>query len=57
MKPLIQYVIAVTVVWTIILFAAWFMDGGARFKTFAMVCGGFAVGMLAMYIAMHLYKW
>jgi hypothetical protein len=57
MKPLSQYIIAVTVVWAIILCATWFMDGGARFKTFALICSGFAIGMLAMYIAMHIYAW
>jgi len=28
----------------------------ARFQTFALVCLGFALGMLAMYIAVHVYK-
>lgn len=57
MKPLTNYIIAVTVVWAVILLVTWFLDGGARFKTFALICSGFAIGMLAMFIAMHVYKW
>jgi len=28
-----------------------------RFATFAHVCGGFLLGMCAVYIAMHVYRW
>ncbi len=57
MKPsLNHYIIGVAVVWAIILCAAWFINNGVRFKTFAQVCGGFAIGMLAMYLAMHVYR-
>jgi hypothetical protein len=54
---LIWYVIGVAIVWAVILCAAWLFDGGAHLKTLALVCGGFAIGMLAMYIAVHVYKW
>lgn len=54
---LIWYVVSVAIVWAVILCAAWIFDGGARFRTLASVCGGFAIGMLAMYIAVHLYRW
>jgi hypothetical protein len=54
--PLSQYVIAVLVVWAVILVGMWFFDR-ERFATFAHVCGGFLLGMCAMYIAMHLYRW
>jgi hypothetical protein len=54
---LIWYVIGVAVVWAVILCTAWLFDGGAHLKTLALVCGGFAIGMLAMYIAVHVYKW
>ena len=56
-QPLIQYVIGVVVVWAIILSAMWFSGDVARFRTFACVCGGFMLGMLAMYIAVHIYRW
>jgi hypothetical protein len=54
--PLIVYVIAVAVVWAVLLAVMWFLGDIARFQTFALVCFGFALGMLAMYIAMHVYK-
>jgi peptidoglycan/LPS O-acetylase OafA/YrhL len=54
--PLIVYVIAVAVVWAVLLAVMWFLGDIARFQTFALVCLGFALGMLAMYIAVHVYK-
>ncbi len=54
--PLIVYVIAVAIVWAVVLGLAWFIGGPARFNTFALVCLGFALGMLAMYIAVHVYQ-
>jgi hypothetical protein len=54
--PLIVYVIGVAVVWAVILGVMWFLGGIARFQTFALICLGFALGMLAMYIAVHVYK-
>ena len=54
--PLIVYVIAVAVVWAVLLAVMWILGDVVRFQTFALVCLGFALGMLAMYIAMHLYK-
>jgi len=54
--PLIRYVIGVAVVWAVILGVMWFLGDIARFQTFALVCFGFALGMLAMYIAVHVYK-
>jgi hypothetical protein len=55
--PLYMYVIGVAVVWAVILGVMWFLGDMARFRTFASVCGGFALGMLAMYIAVHVYAW
>jgi peptidoglycan/LPS O-acetylase OafA/YrhL len=54
--PLIVYVIGVAVVWAVLLVVMWFLGDIARFQTFALVCLGFALGMLAMYIAVHVYK-
>jgi hypothetical protein len=54
--PLIVYVIGVAVVWAVLLGVMWFLGDIARFQTFALVCLGFALGMFAMYIAMHVYK-
>ena len=54
--PLIVYVIAVAVVWAVLLTVMWFLGDIARFQAFALVFLGFALGMLAMYIAVHVYK-
>jgi len=52
---LIVYVIGVAIVWAVVLVLAWFIGGPARFNALALVCLGFALGMLAMYIAVHVY--
>jgi hypothetical protein len=54
--PLFVYVVGVAVAWTVVLGIAWFTGGPTRFNTFALVCFGFALGMLAMYIAVHVYR-
>ena len=54
--PLIVYVIGAAVVWAVILGGLWFLGDIARFQTFALICSGFALGMFAMYIAVHVYK-
>ena len=54
--PLIVYVIGVAVVWAVILGIMWFSGDIARFQTFALVGFGFALGMVAMYIAVHVYR-
>jgi hypothetical protein len=57
-KPrLRRYVVAVAVTWAIVLAIAWAVGGAARFHVFATVCGGFFLGMLAMYVAVHVYAW
>jgi hypothetical protein len=55
--PLTRYVIGVLAVWAIILCSTWFIGGGKKFRTFALFCAGFLIGMPAMYIAVHLYSW
>lgn len=52
-----MYVIGVAVVWVIILGLSWFGIIWTPFDKVVSVCGGFALGMLAMYIAVHLYRW
>ncbi len=56
-RPLYVYVIGVAVVWAVILGTMRFLGHTASFHTFALVCFGFGLGMLAMYIAVHLYTW
>lgn len=56
-RPLYLYVIGVAVVWAIILTLSWFGIIWKPFHDVVTVCAGFALGMLAMYIAVHLYNW
>lgn len=55
--PLIRYMVGVLVVWAFVLGLAWIIGGAERFKIIAVFCAGFLFGMLAMYIAVHLYAW
>ena len=54
--PLARYVVAVLVVWTVILCVMWFAGDRARFRAVATFCAGFLAGMLAMFIAVHVYR-
>jgi uncharacterized membrane protein YjdF len=54
--PLSRYVIAVVVVWTVLLCATWLAKDRAHFNLVAAFCAGFLAGMLAMLIAVHLYR-
>ncbi len=54
--PLYLYVIAVAAVWAIILGVTWSL-APATFNKLSILCGGFALGMVAMYIAVHVYSW
>jgi hypothetical protein len=56
-QRLSRYVRAVAVTWAVVLAIAWLVGGPARFHLYASVCGGFFLGMLAMYIAVHVYIW
>ncbi len=54
--PLVVYLMGIAVVWAVVLGLGWLIGGSERLNLLAMVCFGFAVGMLAMYIAVHVYK-
>jgi len=56
-RPLYVYVIGVAVVWTAILGLMWWLGRTQIFYACVSACEGFMLGMLAMYIAVHLYKW
>lgn len=56
-RPLYIYVLAITIVWTVILVGLWLLSTKANFHTYSLVFLGFALGMLAMYIAVHIYEW
>jgi hypothetical protein len=55
-RPLYVYVIATAIVWALLLGGVWFL-ATPRFHDILTVCGGFFIGMLAMYIAVHVYRW
>ena len=50
------YIIAVIIVWAVILIAVRLMGDTVRFRTISIFCAGFLIGMLAMWIAVHVYK-
>jgi len=51
-----RYIIAVVLVWAVILTVARLFGSSERFKTMSIFCAGFLIGMLAMWIAVHVYK-
>jgi hypothetical protein len=56
-RPLSLYVIGVVVVLALANYFAWSMGGAAKLRIFELLSLGFLLGLLAMYIAVHLYKW
>ncbi len=56
-KPLHVYIIGVIIALVIVNYVAWLVDSTATFHTSLLVSGGFLLGLLAMYIAVHLYRW
>ncbi len=55
-RPLYVYIIAVMVVWAALLGYVWFRYA-LHFTGALALCGMFFMGMLAMYIAVHVYRW
>ena len=55
--PLSLYVTGVIIVLAIVDCIAWFALGGIHAKSIGVFSGGFLLGMLAMYIAVHLYRY
>ena len=55
--PLGLYVAAVMVVLVIVNYFAWLIRGNSSLGSIGIFSIGFLVGMLAMYIAVHLYRW
>ena len=51
-----RYIIAVIIVWAFILVIVKFFGSAERFRTMLIFCAGFLIGMLAMWIAVHVYK-
>lgn len=55
--PLSLYVIGVIIVLVLVNCIQWYVGGEARLKGMELFSTGFLMGMLAMYIAVHLYRW
>ncbi len=51
-----RYIVSVVIVWAVILILVRFFASGERFRTMSIFCAGFMIGMLAMWIAVHVYK-
>jgi len=56
-RPLMQYVVGIVIALAIVNLIAWRIDSGTVLRTSELVSLGFLLGMLAMYIAVHLYRW
>jgi len=56
-RPLSVYVVGVVIAIVIVNIIAWFTGGGDKLHTTMIFSLGFLLGMLAMYIAVHIYKW
>jgi hypothetical protein len=55
-NPLVRFEIGVAIAWAVALVLAWLVGGPAKLNTYAILCAGFVMGMLAMFIAMHVYR-
>ena len=55
--PLWLYVVGVIIALVLVNYISWFLGGKAKLQTVEVFSGGFLLGMLAMYIAVHLYRW
>ncbi len=55
--PLKVYVISVIIVLIILNILVWYLRGSAESMIVMVFSAGFLLGMLAMYIAVHVYRW
>jgi hypothetical protein len=56
-RPLWIYIVGVVIALVIVNYLAWLVDSAVTLHTSLLVSGGFLLGLLAMYIAVHLYRW
>ena len=56
-RPLWRYVVGVLIALAIVNVLAYLTGGDAKLHTSGLVSLGFLLGMLAMYIAVHLYSY
>ena len=55
-RALTTYVIAVVIVLAVVTGIRWFVGGYEEAAKMLIFSGGFLCGMIAMYIAMHVYR-
>ncbi len=55
--PLYLYVIGVIIALVLVNYISWLVGGEAKLKSVELLSAGFLLGMLAMYIAVHIYRW
>ena len=55
--PLWLYVVAVILVLAIVNYTSWLKGGASKLHNVEYLSAGFLLGMLAMYIAVHVYRW
>ncbi len=55
--PLWIYVVGVVVVLAIVNYIVWLRGGTGEFEAVKILSLGFLLGMLAMYIAVHIYRY
>lgn len=56
-RPLNVYVMGVIIALIVINYVAWITGGETKLHMAELVSLGFLLGMLAMYIAVHIYRW
>ena len=55
--PLWVYVVGVIIALAVVNGIAWFVGGAAKLRSLELFSAGFLFGMLAMYIAVHIYSY
>jgi len=56
-RPLWVYIVGVLVALGIVNYVSYLTGGAAKLHTSSLVSYGFILGLIAMYIAVHLYRW
>jgi hypothetical protein len=55
--PVWLYVVCVIAALAIVNYIAWLTGGATQLRAVELFSVGFLLGMLAMYIAVHVYRW